>query len=99
MVAITGNTFQSTTRRFAHGSATSEGREIIKTSFEEALRIDEVTSTLTYLGYANLGANDNDAVWKIKRIQQIGTVTTINYADGNKLFDNVWNNRASLNYL
>ena len=45
MVSITGNTFQSTTQRFAHGSTTSEGREIIKTSFEEALRIDEVTST------------------------------------------------------
>lgn len=64
------------------------------------LKIDEVTPTLNYIGYAqNLGANPSLPLWKIKKIEQIGTVWEIRYADGDELYDNVWDNRASLNYV
>lgn len=95
---VTGNTFQPTVTRYPHQSNTVEGRETVITVIEEPTRIDEVSSTLTYLGFADLGSVDGDAVWKIKRLEQSGNVTTITFADGNRLHDNVWSDRASLNY-
>jgi hypothetical protein len=66
---------------------------------EYPVKIDEATSTLNYIGYVqNLGVDPSEALWKIKKIEQVGTVWEIKWADGNELYDNVWNNRASLNY-
>lgn len=64
----------------------------------EALRIDEVSAALSYIGYALPGSDNADPVWKIAKISVSGTVTTIQYADSNKEFDNVWDDRASLTY-
>ena len=65
----------------------------------EALRIDTNNpSGTSYIGYADLGTANADAGWRIKKTVVAGTVTTITYADGNKLFDNVWDNRTSLSY-
>lgn len=62
-------------------------------------KIDEATSTLIYVGYSlSVGADPTLDVWKIKKIEQTGTVWEIMYADGDELYDNVWNNRAALNY-
>lgn len=62
-------------------------------------KIDEVSDTLVYVGYAMVsGANAAQAAWKIKIIEKIGTVWEIRYADGDELYDNVWNNRYSINY-
>lgn len=62
-------------------------------------KIDEVGATLTYVGYCqNLGADPSLEKWKIKKIEKIGTVWEIKYADGDELYDNIWNNRAALNY-
>ena len=62
-------------------------------------KIDEVSTTLVYVGYAQVsGANAAQAVWKIKKIEKIGTVWEFKYADGDELYDNIWNNRYSLNY-
>ena len=66
---------------------------------EVLTQIDEVTTNLTYLGVAKLGTADADAAWQIRRINKNGGVTTIQYADGNRRFDNVWDDRASLNYI
>ena len=38
------------------------------------------------------------ALWKIRKIETIGAVTTVAYADGNSLFDNIWDDRLSLTY-
>lgn len=65
---------------------------------EEAQRIDESSATVTYVGLAAAGSGNASAVWKIKKIEVSGTVTTISWADGNTNYDNVWNNRASLSY-
>ena len=62
-------------------------------------RVDEVSATLVYVGYAQVSSPDGSlAVWKIKKIERVGTVWEIRYADGDELYDNIWNNRFSINY-
>lgn len=61
-------------------------------------RIDDVSSTLTYVGEAPVGAADTDEVWRISRIQIIGTETIIKYADGSTGWNHKWTDRASLTY-
>lgn len=65
---------------------------------ELSTAIDEVSADLSYFGFAAIGADHATAVWKIKRLQTTGTVTLLQYADGDESFDNIWNNRASLSY-
>ena len=60
-------------------------------------KIDDLGSTI-YIGYAAPGALTADASWKIMRMSVSGTVTTVQWADGNDGFDNIWDNRASLLY-
>jgi hypothetical protein len=60
--------------------------------------IDEVDSNTTYVGHASPGSLTDDNVWRIKKISVSGTVTSIKYADSNELFDNVWDDRATLIY-
>lgn len=61
-------------------------------------RIDEADSNTIYIGKAKIGALTSDAVWQIKKISTSATITSILWADGNDAFDNVWDNRVSLNY-
>lgn len=65
---------------------------------ELLVKVDEASSTTTYVGEAVPGTASSDASWRIKKITESGTVTTIAWADGNSSFDNVWDNRASLSY-
>ncbi len=65
---------------------------------QQATRIDEASTTITYVGKAEVGTANSDAAWQISRISLSGSVTSIEFADGNANFDNVWNNRASLSY-
>lgn len=60
--------------------------------------VDEPSSTVTYVGNAETGSSESDLVWQIKKITVTGTVTKIEWADGNSNFDNSWTNRASLTY-
>lgn len=55
------------------------------------------TANKTYVGYAPSGSLDSQAVWQIMRIDALSG-DKVEYADGNTLFDNVWDNRASLTY-
>ena len=61
--------------------------------------VDEVSSSLLYVGTAISGSLSSSAVWKIKKILTSGGLTTIQYADGETLYDNIWDDRASLTYL
>lgn len=60
--------------------------------------IDEASATITYIGEADLGSATSAAVWRIKRISVAGSITTIEFADSNANFDNIWDNRAALSY-
>jgi hypothetical protein len=63
-----------------------------------ATRIDEASATVTYVAKAEPGTLNDEAGWQIQRITVSGNVTSIEWADGNAGFDNVWNDRASLTY-
>ena len=67
-------------------------------SVNELSYIDEVSSSVSYFGFAPAGSAEGSALWKIKKLTVSGTVTKVQFADGNALYDNVWNNRASLSY-
>lgn len=67
-------------------------------SVEQSTRVDEASSTVTYFGFAAVGSSEASSVWKIKRLSVSGSVTKLEYADGNINYDNNWSNRASLSY-
>lgn len=60
--------------------------------------IDEVSSTLTYIG-----KEKSDGTWLLQRITESGTITTIDYANiGNNgaqtTYTLAWTNRLTLTY-
>lgn len=61
-------------------------------------RIDESTSELIYIGKATVGSLENNAVWKIERIDYLNSVMRTMLADGDAEFNNVWSNRGLLSY-
>lgn len=64
----------------------------------ELVYIDEVNGNLTYIGRAKMGSTGAQAVWQIRRLLKTGTATKIEYTDGNRRFDNIWDDRATLSY-
>lgn len=67
-------------------------------SYEQSVRVDDASSTVTYLGYAAIGTATSAASWKVKKLSVSGNVTSITYADSNSNYDNIWDNRAVLTY-
>lgn len=67
-------------------------------STEYETRLDEPSSTTTYVGKAAIDSDPAGSVWQIKRILISGTETIIEWADGDSSFDKVWDDRASLSY-
>lgn len=65
---------------------------------EEKTIIDDASATITYVGKAPQGGLTSDAAWQIKRITVSGTTTTIEYADSDDNYDNIWDSRSSLTY-
>jgi len=78
--------------------ADKQGLDVATASIPFATIIDEPSSSVTYVGVALVGTDTAAAEWQIKRITVSGTVTTIEWADANAAFDNVWDDRASLSY-
>lgn len=67
-------------------------------SVHSSIRVDDASSTVTYVGEAPFASSESDAVWRIKKLETIGTVFKVTWADGNANFDNVWSNRTSITY-
>ena len=61
------------------------------------LQVDSVGTT-TYLGYAQAGTTTSAGTWAIKRIIETGQDVSITWADGNKDYDNIWDDRLTLTY-
>lgn len=59
---------------------------------------DKTANNKEYFGWAKTGSATSAAVWKMMRITYTGNDYTIEYADGNQLYDNIWDNRTSLTY-
>lgn len=68
------------------------------TESQPAPLIDNVGGGVIYTGWASLGSKETDPVWKISKQSVSGTVTRTEYADGDMSYDNVWDDRATLNY-
>lgn len=65
----------------------------------KSLRLDVVDATTTYAGKAAAGSATSAGVWQVFRMTNgAGGDLTIEWADGDCEFDNVWDNRASLSY-
>lgn len=64
-----------------------------------AMRVDDTTGTI-YQGWAEPGTATSAASWRIRKVVTSGTPedTTITFADGDRSFNNIWDNRASLSY-
>jgi hypothetical protein len=63
-----------------------------------SIRVDDASSTVTYVGEAPIKSPDAAPVWRIKKLETLGTVLSITWADGNQSFDNVWSDRLTLSY-
>ncbi len=74
------------------------GGGIKSSGLSDLLREDESQPNITYKGYAAPDAQTYDAVWAIVRITRFKDQIIYEWADGNQLYDNVWDNRYSLNY-
>lgn len=63
-----------------------------------ATRIDDTsTANTTYIGKASIGASASASVWQIAKLDtSSGLIKT--WADGDALFNNVWDDRTSLTY-
>lgn len=61
--------------------------------------IDESVAGTTYVGFAQCGTPTSEAGWQISRITIAASITTVEWADGDGKFDNVWDDRASLEYI
>lgn len=97
----------------ASGAATSDNQveqiaildEILSQIKEEtlgkayAIRLDEVSDTLFYVGKAEVGRLDSGAQWQIVRYTTTGSILKGEYANGSESFDQVWNDRATLTYI
>lgn len=81
------------------GVSTGIGYKTVLIAPETTL-IDAADANTTYIGKTKEGssADTSQAIWMIKKISVSGTVTTINFADGDVKYDNIWDNRAALSY-
>jgi len=95
MVIVNRKTAQLEWEKFAEEA----GDVVVKqSSYNYTTKIDEVDASTTYVGEATPGTATSEAKWRIKKISVSGTVTTIAWAGGSRGFDQVWDNRVSLNY-
>jgi hypothetical protein len=62
------------------------------------IRIDESTPNVIYNGFAITGAVTSEAVWAIQRITREKNIIIYDWADGNELYDNIWDSRYEVSY-
>ena len=94
-------TGRSDVEHYEHGAVAdrSDGRKFKKVQLvPQKIYIDEVSDTETYIGWTKSGLTTSEAYWRIAKVSTTGTVTSIEYADGDDLFNNIWDNRVSLSY-
>ena len=66
-----------------------------------AIQMDEVEGEITYVGKAIPGSATSASVWQICKIDESGTngvELIITWAEGNKNFDKIWDDRTTYTY-
>ena len=73
---------------------------VVESEIPYAQQVDFEGDTLIYKGHAEVGSNTASSVWRIQKIVFVGTDgdVEITWANGNALFNNIWDNRYSLTY-
>jgi ABC-type transporter Mla subunit MlaD len=67
-------------------------------TYATQLAVKSTDSTITYIGKAVAGSTLASASWQIKRMTDTSGDLSIQFADGDTNFNNIWNNRESLSY-
>lgn len=90
----------STTDWQEHGAAgdLSTGRRLkYVQNVPLAFQVDEVGTT-TYIGSTKPGVTSDQALWRIMKITESNNSTSIQFAEGKDTFENIWDDRLTLNY-
>ena len=61
-------------------------------------KLIDVDGNYTYVGEAVPGSASSGALWRVKRIEEVGDDLEIRFANGSEEFTNIWDNRASFTY-
>lgn len=73
--------------------------EKISVQRDVQIKVDVVSFDLQYVGEAPVGAGTNENKWKIKRIQTVGNIVSIQFAQGSLDFINKWDDRTIYTYI
>lgn len=80
------------------GDSASESVRTIESALISSIEFN-VDNNPVYVGYAVPGSATSAAVWQIRKFTYVGTnPTAIRFAGGSRLFNAVWDDRASLSY-
>jgi hypothetical protein len=60
--------------------------------------VDQSVPGVVYVGQAQPGTMSSSPLWRIKRITESGSSTSVDWASGSSDFIHIWNNRLSLTY-
>lgn len=91
----------------SQGPAGAQGEDAEDANMKYVVRVDFVADTPSagdttiYKGWASPGNSaEAAAVWKIQKLvlDSTGDVSAGGFADGDLLFDNIWDNRVALSY-
>lgn len=66
-------------------------------AFYQPILVDN-NAGIIYRGYAAIGADQKAAIWAIERITSVKGLQSHKWADGDRNFDNIWDNREQLTY-
>ena len=64
----------------------------------EPVFVDESSPNAIYKGWSKSLADGATPVWAIQKISRINDIVANEWADGNQLYDNAWDNRLQLAY-
>jgi len=92
-----GSGKKTRTRTFSVGGNTVHHSVVEVASFATLLAVDSGDSTISYIGKALAGTATSASSWQIQKLTETANIT-IEYADGNNDFDNIFDNRESLSY-
>jgi hypothetical protein len=70
-------------------------RDSVKSDY--AVRIDEATADITYIGKAVTGSANSASLWQIMKLDE-STGLVLTWAGGASTFTNIWNNRTLYTY-
>ena len=62
------------------------------------IEIDTSVAGVTYVGQAQPGTAKSTAAWRIKKITDSAGGSSVDWANGNAEFVNIWDNRLSYTY-